>query len=145
SPVGFSVVGLATRGDRVYVSDVQSSVHVAVRKTDGTYEWAKPIELEKPKVGKAAHPAGLALTGDDKLWVCSTRGNNVQLVDLAAGKVEAVVEVGVAPYTVRVATPDLAYVSNWGGDPPAKGDPQAKSSETPTRSDPKTGIASDGR
>ena len=144
SPVGFSVVGLAIRGDRVYVSDVQNSIHVAIRKENGTYEWSKPIELEKPKVGKVAHPAGLALTGDDKLWVCSTRGNNVQLVDLAGGKVEAVVEVGVAPYSVRVAAPDLIYVSNWGGDRPKPGDPQAKSSDTPTRIDPKSGIANDG-
>ena len=46
SPVGFSVVGLATRGDRVYASDVQSAVHVAVRKADGTYDWDSPIQLE---------------------------------------------------------------------------------------------------
>jgi YVTN family beta-propeller protein len=143
SSTGCSVVGLAVRGNRVYVSDAANAVQVAIRKDDGLYEWGKPLELVKPKVGKAVHPAGVALT-DDHVWVCSTRGNTFQLVDLADGQIEAVVEVGVAPYMCCVAGPDLVYVSNWGGDPPKQGDSQAKSSDTPTRIDANTGIANDG-
>ena len=144
SPVGFSVVGLVVDKDYVYVSDAQNSVRVARRGGDGVYAWAKPIELNKPKAGKYAHPAGLALMGDDKLWVCSTRENNVQLVDLKTGKVEAIIDVGVAPYMPCVLSKDEICVSNWGGDRPQIGEPQSKSSDTPIRIDPKTGIADSG-
>src|SRR5215469_14404468 len=58
---GFSVVGLAAQGRRVYASDSQSHVRVAERQEDGTYRWAAPFEVGKPKVGKLPHPAGLAL------------------------------------------------------------------------------------
>src|SRR5579871_4343736 len=61
SPVGFSVVGLLVRGNRIYVSDVQNHLRIAQKKDDGSYAWADPIELQKPKDGKAAHPAGLAM------------------------------------------------------------------------------------
>lgn len=141
---GFSVVGLVVHGDRVYASDAQNQVRVALRQADGKYVWGPNIDLEKPKVGKEVHPAGMALLGNDKLWVTSTRGNNVQLIDLKTGKIEQVVSVGVAPYTIVCPTPNRCFVSNWGGDPPKEGDPQAKSSETPIRIDPKTGIANDG-
>src|SRR5262249_56411132 len=40
--------------------------------------------------------------------------------------------------------PDKVYVSNWGGDPPRPNDPQARTSDTPIRIDPKTGIANHG-
>ncbi len=42
------------------------------------------------------------------------------------------------------AAGDRLYVSNWGGDPPAEGDPQAKSSGTPVHIDPTTGVADHG-
>jgi YVTN family beta-propeller protein len=142
---GFSVVGLVVHKNRVYASDAQNLVRIAIRRNDGSYEWARQhIELEKPKVGKLVHPAGLAMMGDDKLWVCSTRGNHVQLVDLATNKVEQVVDVGVAPYMPVVASENHVFVSNWGGDPPKEGDPQAKTSDTPIKVDPRTSIASEG-
>src|SRR5215469_2246093 len=90
---GFGVVGLAVQGRRVYASDSQSHVRVAERQEDGTYRWAAPFEVGKPKVGKLPHPAGLAL-GHRGLWVTSTRGNSAQLLDPAAGRVEQVVSVG---------------------------------------------------
>jgi YVTN family beta-propeller protein len=139
---GFSVVGLAIRGRRVYASDSQSHIRVAERQEDGSYKWAAPVELGKPKVGKLAHPAGLVLNGSD-LWVTSTRGNSVQLLSATGGKVEQVVTVGVAPYTICPAGGRL-YVSNWGGDPPAKDEPQALSSDTPVRVDSRTGVANHG-
>src|SRR5262249_38115241 len=90
SPVGFSVVGLIVHGDGVYVSDVQSFVRVDKRQADGNYQWADPIELVKPKDGKHAHPAGMTmiLKDDEHLWVTSTRGNNVQLLNLKQNQVE---------------------------------------------------------
>jgi YVTN family beta-propeller protein len=141
---GFSVVGLVVHGDRVYASDAQDAVRVAERGPSGKYRWGEGIVLAKPKVGGLVHPAGMALQGKDKLWVTSTRGNNIQLIDLASGKVEQIVPVGVAPYTVVCPSPDRCFVSNWGGDLPKEGDPQAVSSGSPIRIDPRTGIANHG-
>src|SRR5262249_20767219 len=144
SPVGFSVVGLAVVGPRIYVSDAKDHVRVADKKPDGTYQWVQSIELMKPQVGKEAHPAGMALRGKDELWVTSTRGNNVQIIDLKSGQVQQVIKVGVAPYMICFPRPGRAYATNWGGDLPAPGEPHAKSSDSPIRIDPATGIANDG-
>src|SRR5205823_5793800 len=56
---GFSVVGLAARGDRVYASDTQRRVRVARRQADGKYAWDEPITLPVPAVGGEPYPAGL--------------------------------------------------------------------------------------
>ncbi|HYT94984.1 MAG TPA: bifunctional YncE family protein/alkaline phosphatase family protein, partial [Gemmataceae bacterium] len=144
SKVGLSVVGLAAEGDRVYTSDAKDHIRVAERQADGSYRWGKEIELTKPKVGGSSHPAGMAVRAPGELWVTSTRGNNVQRVNLNKGTVEEVVPVGVAPFTIVFPRPDRAYVSNWGGDPPKEGDPQAPSSKTPVRIDPRTGVANHG-
>jgi YVTN family beta-propeller protein len=144
SKLGFSVVGLLVQDDRVYVSDTQNQVRVALRQAEGHYRWEKEIELAKPQVGGFVHPAGIAQFSKDELWVTSTRGNNVQRVDLKTGKVDQVVPVGVAPYMVCCPSADKCYVSNWGGDPPKEGNPQAKSSDTPIRIDARTNVANDG-
>src|SRR5439155_7021472 len=99
--------------------------------------------LEKPKVDGAAHPAGMALRDGKELWVTSTRGNSVQRLEIVGGKVLQVIPVGVAPFAVVFAG-NAAYVSNWGGDPPGKDDPQALSSKTPVKIDPRTGVANHG-
>ncbi len=141
---GFSVVGLWVSGERVYAGDTRSRVMVAVRSPDGLYKWDKPIPLQKPAVGGEAYPAGLVGVAPDELLVAASRGNSIQVVHPESGKVEYVVPVGVAPYAICRAGPDRCYVSNWGGDPPAAADPQARSSGSPIRIDPKTGVASQG-
>ncbi len=142
---GFSVVGLVVLGDRVYSSDASGAVRVAERQKDGKYAWqASLIEMQKPKVGGAAHPAGLALLGKDELLVTSTRGNTVQIANLTTGQIEQTVGVGVAPFAVLPIGADRLYVTNWGGDHPKEGEPQALSSGTPIRIDPKTGVGNHG-
>jgi YVTN family beta-propeller protein len=142
--LGFGVVGIIVHGGRVYVGDNQNQVRVAEREADGSLRWQESIALGQPKVGGFADPAGMALQGEDTLWVASTRGNDVQRISLKTGKVEEVVPVGVAPYMICCPSAERCYVSNWGGNPPAAGDPQAKSSNTPIRIDPKTGVANQG-
>ena len=137
SPTGLSVIGLAGSSERVYTSDASGRVRVAEKQADGSYQWGEPIELRKPQVGGAAHPAGMALRNTKELWVASTRGNNVQQINLRTGKVEQVVPVGVAPFTIVFPRAYRAYVSNWGGDHPDKDDPQAPSSKTPVKIDPR--------
>ncbi|HEV8062910.1 MAG TPA: hypothetical protein VGP68_23725, partial [Gemmataceae bacterium] len=141
---GFSVVGLVTRGNRVFASDAKSEVRIAQRQASGAYAWTGTIRVEAPAVKGEAHPAGMALLDNDHLWVTSTRGNNVQLIDLTTGKVEQVVAVGVAPFMVVCPTTARCFVTNWGGDLPAAGAQQAVSSKSPIQVDSRTRIANDG-
>src|SRR5439155_3386892 len=143
-PPGFSVVGLLISGGSIYTSDVENHVRVFRQQEDGDYLWVENRELTLPAVGGVVHPAGVARLPSGELLVTSTRGNNVQLVNESSGKVEQVVPVGVAPYTICVRSPERCYVSNWGGDPPGKSDPHALSSKTPIRIDPRTGVANHG-
>jgi YVTN family beta-propeller protein len=141
---GFSVVGLIVRANKAYASDARDSIRIASRGEDGSYAWDTGIALRKPAVGGLAHGAGLAFAGKDELLALSTRGNSVQRITPTSGLVEQVIPVGVAPYMIRLAGPDRAYVTNWGGDPPAEGDARAKSSKSPIRIDPRTGVANHG-
>src|SRR5207244_2827331 len=67
SKIGFSVVGLLVRDQRVYVSDTQSQVHVAQQGDNGRYSWSESLSLAKPEIGGAAHPAGMAWAGENEL------------------------------------------------------------------------------
>jgi YVTN family beta-propeller protein len=144
SQVGFSVVGLLVEGRRIYASDVKDHVRVAEAGPDGQYHWVAPFALAKPQVGGDAHPAGIARQADGTLWVTSTRGNTVQRINPVSGEVEQVIAVGVAPYTVCCRGPQRCYVSNWGGDRPSPGEPQAQTSGSAVRIDPRTGVANQG-
>ena len=139
---GFSIVGLLVDGKRVYVSDAQMNVRVAVREGD-KYTWADNLELTKPKEG-STHPAGLARQDKDHFWVTATRNNSVELMPAAKGPAEQVVSVGVAPYMVCPVRPDKVYVTNWGGDHPKDGDPKGVSSGTDIKVDPRTNVANHG-
>ncbi|CAN5217009.1 alkaline phosphatase family protein [soil metagenome] len=142
--IGFGVVGLLVDAGRIYASDGQNRIWIAERKTDGDYAFSEPLALEQPKIGGQADLAGIAKVSDGKLFVTATRGNCVQLLDVAARKVEQVIPVGVAPYMVLMHGTDRAYVSNWGGDHPDPGAPQKTSSGTPVRIDPRVDVANHG-
>src|SRR5262249_1634347 len=90
------------------------------------------------------NPAGLALVSPGRLWVAVTRANSLRLINLETGEGDQEVVVGVAPYSMLSPRPGRWYGSNWGGDPPKPGDPQAVSSDTPIRIDPRTGVANQG-
>src|SRR5262245_28926281 len=140
---GFSAVGIAVAGRRILVTDTQNTLRVARPDSDGKLAWDKEIVLNAPAVKGAVYPTGIAVMGDDCVWVCSSRGNELQLVNLADGKVEASVPVGVSPY-LPIIVKDKVYVSNWGGDPPGNDDPKVPTSGTPVRVDPLTSVANHG-
>jgi YVTN family beta-propeller protein len=140
---GFSAVGLVATGGKILVTDV-ANLRVAEKQADGNYGWTRTIALEKPAVGGSAHPTGIAAADEKRVWVTSSRGNSVQFVNHATGKVEVVVPVGVAPYQPLTISETKLYVSNWGGDRPAKEDPQLPSSGTPVKIDPRTNVANTG-
>src|SRR5262249_62032447 len=112
-------------------SDSQNQGRVARRQENGSYAWGEGIALIPPKVGGAPFPTGIARQSAEELWVCSSRGNVAQLLNLKTGEAEQAVAVGVAPYLAVAAPNERVYVSNWGGDRPKEGDPQALSSGTP--------------
>lgn len=143
SPVGFSVVGLLADTNTVYVTDAKEHLRIAKRTADGSFTWANPITLPKPQVGGSVHPAGIAAAPSGQLWVASTRGNCVHLLDLGTGNLIQTVNVGIAPYTLCSPRPDLCYLSNWGGDSPKDGDAKASSSGSSVRVDSR-GIANQG-
>ena len=141
---GFSVVGLIANGERIHVTDAVDALHTFRRQPDDSYQWECAIPLNTPKKLKGPpHPAGIARLSDRELLVTATRCNNVQVLDLSNGTVSDEIPVGVAPYSLRVIG-QRVYVSNWGGDPPGQDDPQAKTSGTPVRIDPGTGVANHG-
>lgn len=139
----FSAVGLAAARDRILVTDAAGAVRIATRNDDGIYAWEGHFELKAPAVGKGAYPTGIALQGDSQLWVCASRGNELQLLDLERGEVLARVAVGVAPYA-PVVVGQKVYVSNWGGDHPATDVSNLTTSGTPVKIDPRTNVANHG-
>jgi hypothetical protein len=146
---GHSVGGLAVAngGAAIYSSGTRGLVHVARRSEEqGPYRWAERFELSAPAVGGDLAPTGLSLTSDGKtLLVLSGRGNTLLRLDSETGNATGPpIAVGVAPFAVVVAGPGKAYVSNWGGAPPTSDDPQAPSSKTPVKIDPRTGAAASG-
>jgi YVTN family beta-propeller protein len=153
TPKGSSVIGLAVgtpllhvtgHPDVIFVSDAENRVHLAEHRWGRPYHLGASFELARPKVGGKAHPAGLLQESRQVLWVASTRGNSVQRIDLQRPRVSEVVPVGVAPFMIVQPQPDRLYVSNWGGDPPRKGDAQSLSSDTPVRIDTRTQVANSG-
>ncbi len=138
----FSAVGLVVAGDRILATDSQNSVRIAKRNVKGLFAWDLHIKLKAPAVGGAAYPTGMAVV-NETLWVCSSRGNEVQVVNLATGQVDERVAVGVAPY-MPVVVGQKIYVSNWGGDQVGKDASPLKSSGTPVHIDPITNVANHG-
>jgi len=138
----FSAVGLIADGDRIFASDSQNAVRIAKRNDNGVFAWDGHFMLKAPAVGGAAYPTGM-VQFNGVLWACSSRGNELQLINITSGEVEARVPVGVSPYQ-PVVVGGKVYVSNWGGDQLGKDDPASKSSGTPVRADPRTSVANHG-
>jgi YVTN family beta-propeller protein len=139
----FSAVGLVAAGERVYATDSQGAVRIAKRSASGAYEWDGHLALKAPAVGGVAYPTGIALQGDSQLWVCASRGNELQLLNLESGEVLARVPVGVAPYA-PIVIGEKVYVSNWGGDQPVEGEANHTTSGTGVKTDPRTSVANHG-
>lgn len=139
----FSAVGLIAAGDHLLATDSQGAVRIAKRNQAGQYAWDRNLLLKPPAVGGAAYPTGMALADRSHVWVVASRGNELQLINMEDGTVEARVDVGVAPYA-PVLVGEKVYVSNWGGDRPAKDAASLTTSGTPVTIDPRTNVANHG-
>jgi YVTN family beta-propeller protein len=118
----------------VYVTGSHASLLRGTWEKEAGLNWGKPIRLPAPKQagGKNCHALGIATTKDAKIaYVCLSINNSLAVVDLEAGAVTAEIPVGVCAYSV-VLSPDesTAYVTNFGGRPPSKGQPAADSAGT---------------
>jgi YVTN family beta-propeller protein len=133
-------------GTRVYATTAQDQLYEASTGADGTITWMRAIRLPGPGGKGDSHACGLALAPDpeDRAYVCLSRNNSLGVVDLKAGRLTREIPVGVAPWDVALS-PDgrTAYVSDWGGRHPRKGERGANSSGTDTLVDER-GIAASG-
>lgn len=131
---GASMHGLVVSpdGKKLFVS-LQAKLLPANFAADGSIEWLKPIAIEGTSEHRKgdSYPCGIALLGDDRAAVCLSMNNTLAIVNLAQGKVEKQIDVGVAPYGVAVSADGaIAFVSNWGGRRAKAGDKTADSAGT---------------
>jgi YVTN family beta-propeller protein len=140
---GLSYHGLAVSPDetRVYVTGSHDQLWVA-KLEGGKLSWDDPVQLKGPKGRGNSAPGGIALA-KGRLYVTLSRNNALGVVDLAGKEVPKEIPVGIAPYEVLVDG-NLAYVSNWGGREPEKGEASDTSSGTAVRVDPDDNVASSG-
>jgi YVTN family beta-propeller protein len=146
---GTSAKGIAVSrdGGRVFVTNSRNGLCEGRVGADGKITWTRTIALPGPggKADDPSYPCGLALSRDGKTaFVCLSRNNTLDVVDLEAGKVARRIPVGVAPYDVLLL-PDgkTACVSNWGGRRAKPGERTAPSAGTQVVVDAR-GVAASG-
>ncbi|HEY3298910.1 MAG TPA: alkaline phosphatase family protein [Armatimonadota bacterium] len=129
-----SIHGLAITkdGSRIYAGTSRNSLWEISASGDGSFKWERKIQIPGPKKNPES-PAcicGIALSSDEtKAYICLSRNDSLGIVDLKSGKLVEQIEVGVAPFDVVVSSDGTeAYVSNWGGRHPEKGERAAGSS-----------------
>ena len=145
---GSTFVGLAWSNDskKLWLTETKSYLRSAVRGEDGKYAWTDAFVLPGMTADKEPNAAAGGIVWDDAAgvaYVTLSRRNSLAVVNLATGKVDAEIPVGIAPYTV-LTVGRKAYVTNWGGRVPREGDFTGPTSGSRAVVDPKTGIAASG-
>jgi YVTN family beta-propeller protein len=125
---GGSMHGMAVGDDdaTVYFTSKTQHLFVATVGEQGELVFAPTINLAIDK--KPTDPLGVALVpGSRTALVALALADQVAVVDLAAAKMVATIPVGVCPYGVAVSRDGkTAFVSNFGGSQPKKGDKTEK-------------------
>lgn len=127
---GGSMYGLAIAKDdsTVYFTGLQKNLYVGTVSKEGVFTHSKTIDLSINK--KYTNPLGIGLS-NNLAFVALAVANQVAVVDLVKGKVLANIAVGVCPYAVVISKDgNTAFVSNFGGPKPGKGDKTEKSAGT---------------
>ena len=134
-------------GRRIYMSNVNGSVKVFAVSQEGivTPSHTLPLPNADAPRRKAEIPSGLALSADDKrLYVCGNLSNRLLEIETDSGRLLRTIDVGVAPYDVKL-TGNKAIVSNWGGRRPEQGQLVGPAGRgTVVRVDPVRHIANEG-
>lgn len=145
--VSFTGLVFSLDGKTVYLSNVNGSIKVFTVDDAGEVKASHTIPLPPANAPRRKQeiPSGLALSEDGaKLYVCGNLSNRLIELNAKTGEVLRTMDVGVAPYDV-ILVKGKAYVSNWGGRRPSKGDltgPAGRGTEV--RVDPVRHIASEG-
>lgn len=144
SDANFGGVAWDSDGTRVWATDASGKLCAASRQADGTLAWSDEVSLPGPGGRGESAPGGIAIDDARRcLYVALSENNTIAVVSPAEKKVVAEVEVGMAPYTVLICG-DKAYVTNWAGRRPVKGEKTGLSGRSQVLVDPKTGVASSG-
>jgi YVTN family beta-propeller protein len=140
----FTGLSVSENGRRFFVTDAKDQIHIAGLDENLILHWKNSIKLPSPSIGGNPVPGGLALDKQqNEIYVTLSRNNTLAVVDLADESVKEI-PVGIAPYEVVLATDSKAYVSNWGGRVPRKGESTYNTSGSQVLVDPQTGIANNG-
>jgi len=145
---GGSMHGLVVTADgtKAYVTGGKDRLFCVEISTNGSFRLSSEIILSDS--GKRVNPLGVALTPDGRrVIVARSIANDVAVVDLASGKIEALVPVGICPYGVTISKDGMSvFVSNYGGRRPRQGEKTEKSAGSDVavdaRSIPITGTVS---
>jgi YVTN family beta-propeller protein len=159
----FTGICWSNNGRKIWTTDTKGYVRSAELKENGEFSWKDELLLPSriyangkfewenellDKSGKNSadreYPGGFAI--DEKsglMYVALNRNNSLGIINLNTNKFEGHIPVGIAPYSV-VLYDSKAYVTNWGGRRPVKGDKTAMSAGTAVVVDRKTGVASSG-
>jgi YVTN family beta-propeller protein len=145
--LSFTGLVFSPDGSHLYLANVNGSVKVFRVAADGQVAGAFSIRLPPAHAPRRTNdiPAALALSRDGKrLYVALNLSNQLGEFDAGTGKLLRTFEAGVAPYDVVLVGP-RAYVSNWGGRRPKRGEltgPAGRGTEV--KVDPVRHIASEG-
>lgn len=138
-PHGFSFTGIRFHEGRIFASNLSGRIDVLESSEKG-WTFAEPIVLTT----KPSAPGGLAFAPDgSRLYAAMNSHNQLWEIDPVKREVLRKFDVGIAPYTVVVGS-DRAYVSNWGGRRPRKGDTTGPAGIGTVRVDPTRHIAEEG-
>ena len=140
SGASYHGICVAHDGSHVYVTGCGNDLYDWVVSTNGSVTFSRDIFLPTN-----SDPCGITLSPDNSTaYVCLGRSNSLAVVNLAAGTVTQLINVGIAPWDVALSSNGTtAYVSDWGGRYPGTNDLTANSVNTQVVVDSR-GIASSG-
>ena len=145
--LSFTGLAFSPDGSRLFLSNVNGSVKVFQVAPDGLVSAAFSIPLPRATAPRRTNeiPAGLALSRDGRrLYVALNLSNRLGEFDAETGKKLRIFAVGAAPYDLAIVA-GKAYVSNWGGGRPRKGDVTGPAGRgTKVKVDPVRYIAREG-
>ncbi len=159
----FTGIAWSDNGQKVWTTDTRGYLRSAKLQVNGSFIWEDQILLpskflpdgsyasENEILEKSSraekgrqNPGGFAIDeGRGLIYITLNLSNAVGIVNIKTGKFEKHIPVGVAPYSIIIKD-NKAYVTNWGGRLPVKGDKTAMSAGTAVVINAKTGIASSG-
>lgn len=143
---GSSFTGICTSKDNklIYLTEATGRVLVAGFDSYNRLSWQSELKMPNPAIGGDPGPGGVALNSkEDRLFVTLSRNNSLGVVNLKDQSVQEI-PVGIAPYDVLPADEVKAYVTNWGGRRPLKGESTYNTSGSLVLVDPVTGVANNG-